>query len=203
MTLTEKIEVRRQWTTVVRGKWSSYQSQGNRAPNANPKRRLQALLPTASSYQRLQGETNAVKHWMKQHFSYTEDRARSASIAGIDPLQLAGLSQQVTQGNCAHVHTSHATVEGAPSPPWGGQINSGVGQVPYDWRTSSKAKRAPHWAWNRKVFPSKVVSPAHAVWALSPGKEVFQTQGPFLCSWMGAGKMRSQDRLSQQISFKC
>lgn len=106
-------------------------------------------------------------------------------------------------GQCAYVHTSHATVEGALSPPLG-RTDQQWGWSGAIWQTYFKqSQKSPHWAWNRKVFPPKVVSPARAVWALSPGKEVFQTQGPFLCSWMGAGKMRSQDRLSQQISFKC
>ena len=149
MTLTEKIEVRRQWTTVVQttvvhGKWSSYQSQGDRAPNANPKRRLQTLLPTASSYQRLQGETNAVKHWMQQHSSYTENGQSKISFnSGHRPPTASRSLPAGDTGQCAYMHTSHATVEGTLSPPWGGQINSGVGQVPYDRHTLSRAKGAP------------------------------------------------------------
>lgn len=173
------------------------------APVTNSRGGLQTLLRIASWYQSHQEKMQSSIGWDNALLTKRRDRAGSASIVDVSPPCSVGLSWLLTQGNWHMCHTSLMLQWKEPCPlSSGDKYNSGVGQVPYEARALNRDKRVLTEPETRKDILTHGDKPGTVcVGPLTPGKEAFQTQSPFLCSWVGAERLLVWDWLFQHKVF--
>lgn len=105
--------------------------------------------------------------------TFNRDRAKSASIMGINPLFSV----------CFHMHSSCATAERTLSPPHRRQIEQCVDQVPFDAHTLNRRAHVEYETM-KEIVPHKMVRPAQIWGFFTLSKKVFQVQELSLSSWM-------------------
>lgn len=125
----------------------------------------QILLAIVSWFQSHQGKHNLVKHWMKQHFTYTDKRQVKISFNNAHCL----CGQQVSPSSqCKAIHlwfTSLVSYGKITFPPYGNSYSSGVCQAPYDKHPQAEQRCTQRCVElkQQKVFLSMIRSPEQAL----------------------------------------
>lgn len=135
-----------------------YQSQGKALNPSNP---LHLGIWVAKENRQLSiGWNNAL--YMEKRQSKISFSLGHWSLTASRALPVANI------GQFAYAHPSAAIMVGACPLPANRYSSSGVGQMPYDWRTWFKRRQKEYSLRLKqgKIFPHKVVNPAQAVWAL-------------------------------------
>lgn len=130
-------------------------------------------------------EKRAVKYLMEQQFIHAQKRQRESSFSSWQPM--TGESLPWSQPRSLGLWPlSWAAMKRICPLPAKNRYNSRVGLVPDDAHPFRQRPKKTHWAWIRKFISTQGVQTGiGGVGFLPFGKEMFQTQDPFFCGWVG------------------
>lgn len=109
-------------------------------------------------------------------------------------------------GQLAYSHQSCAAAEGSQLPNVKSEIPKAQSMIKGPWHTRISRRKEHSLSMKQGKISTKGDTPRiDCTGSLSLGKEVFQAQGPLLCSWVEVGeveRLHARDCLSQQKAFQ-